>query len=110
MKLTVELGTVNRTNWGAPEDCTLLVKNPATGEQVATVRYSFDETDAAGADGEPTVSSIGSIRCEADIAKCPGDPIMVAACALKAIYDKETSEHEFLAFVFDEFPVIEFEV
>lgn len=109
MKLTVELGTVNRSNWGAPEDVTLLVKNPATGEQVATVRYNFEETEPADGGGIPA-SSIGSIRCEADFSKCPGEPVMIAALTMKALYDESTSDTEFLADVFEDVPVIEFEV
>lgn len=107
MKLTVELGTVNRQSMGAPEDVTLLVKNFA-GEQVATVRYAFDETEPVG--GGPTLSHIGNIRCEADLIKCPGEPIMIAAYAMSAIYKVLNHDDEFLAYVFDRVPVIEFEV
>lgn len=106
VKVTVELGEVHRSNWGAPEDVTLVVKNAATGDFIANVRYEFVE---AGED-EPVTMQVGAVRCEAD-PNAPGDPIYIAALALQAAYKQcAVGDYEFLADVFESSSIIEFEV
>lgn len=107
VKLTVELGQVNRTNWGAPEDVTLLIRN-AAGDQVATVRYEFLESEPQGVGQSPMQT--GTITCESNTDHAPGEAIMLAAYAMKAVYDVFTGDHEFLTDVFEDDRVIEFEM
>ena len=108
VRLSVSLGEVHRSNWGAPEDVTLLIHKD--GEHVATVRYEFVEGEGEG-EGVNAAKQVGTVRCEADSDTCPGDPIYVAALALRAAYAQcITDDVEFLADVFDIHPSIFFEV